>query len=208
MQTWALVPVKPLGAAKSRLSKVLLPAERADLARRFLEHTLAALCACRGVDEILVISADPLAWDLAAQYGAQCCNEADTPGLNISLRRGVSRAVSGGAEAILIVPTDLPLLNETHLQRVVDHIGSPPAVALAPDRHRKGTNILLQSPPNLIPFSYGVGSFQTHLESARAAGAEVSVLEIPELALDIDSPADLKKADLVWLRKPPPTLSS
>ena len=201
MQTWAIVPVKPLGAAKSRLSKVLQPAERADLARRFLEHTLAALNACGGVDETLVISADPLAWELAAQYGAQCYYENDTPGLNASLRRASKRAVSSGAEAILIVPTDLPLLDATHVQQVIDQIGSPPAIALAPDRHRKGTNMMLQSPPNLMPFSYGVGSFQTHLENARASGAAVYVLEIPELALDIDSPADLKKADLVWLRK-------
>jgi 2-phospho-L-lactate/phosphoenolpyruvate guanylyltransferase len=200
MHTWAIVPVKPLGAAKSRLSKVLQPAERADLARHFLEHTLAALSACRGVDETLVISADPLAWKLAAQYGAQCYCEADTPGLNTSLRRAASRAVSRGANAILIVPTDLPLLNETHLQQVIESVNQAPAVTLAPDRHRKGTNIMLQSPPNVIPFSYGIGSFQTHLKNARTAGAAISVLEIPELALDIDSPADLKKADLVWLR--------
>ena len=207
MQTWALVPVKPLDAAKSRLSEVLQPAERAELARHFLEHTLAALTACRGIDQILVISPDPSAWNLAAQYGAHCYYEFDTPGLNPSLRRGASRAISGGADAIMIVPTDLPLLNEMLLQQVVNSIDSPPAVVLAPDRHGKGTNIMLQSPPNLIPFSYGIGSFQTHLENARTTGATVKVLEIPELAPDIDSPADLEKADLAWLRHKPPTLS-
>ena len=208
MQTWAIVPVKPLGAAKSRLAGVLEPVERADLARRFLVHTLTVLTACGGIDQILVISADPLVWDLAAQYGAQCYYEPDTPGLNASLRRAANRAVSGGADAILIVPTDLPLLNETLLEQVLDRIDKPPVVIVAPDRHRKGTNIMLQSPPKLIPFSYGVGSFQTHLENAGAAGAAVKVLEIPELALDIDSPADLEKADLALLRNKPPTLSS
>ena len=208
MQTWALVPVKPLDAAKSRLSEVLQPAERTELARCFLEHTLAALTACRGIDEILVISPDPLAWELATQYGAQCCYEFDAPGLNASLQRGANRAISAGADALIIVPTDLPLLNESLLQQVVDCIDSPPAVVLAPDRHGQGTNIMLQSPPNLIPFSYGIGSFHIHLENARAANAAVNVLEIPELALDIDSPADLKKADLTWLRHKPAALSS
>ncbi|HEX7346536.1 MAG TPA: hypothetical protein VF253_07065, partial [Candidatus Limnocylindrales bacterium] len=68
--------------------------------------------------------------------------------------------------------------------------GSAPRVAIVPDRHGRGPNALLVSPPDLIEFCFGGDSKDAHLGAARAAGARVEVLDGP-LTLDIDTPEDL-----------------
>ena len=40
MSLWAIIPVKPLQHAKSRLSPVLSPEQRFDLAQAMLRHVL------------------------------------------------------------------------------------------------------------------------------------------------------------------------
>ena len=55
----------------------------------------------------------------------------------------------------------------------------------------EGTNALLLTPPDVIAFDYGVGSFIRHCERARIAGAHLEVFEADSLALDLDLPEDL-----------------
>ena len=64
-------------------------------------------------------------------------------------------------------------------------------MVIVPDRHGSGTNALLLEPPQVMPPSFGAGSFARHAALARAAGAEVKVSELPSLSLDVDTPADL-----------------
>ena len=71
-------------------------------------------------------------------------------------------------------------------------------VALIPDRHGEGTNLLLVAPPGLIKFSFGAGSRAGHADAARAAGAELVELHGP-LVLDLDTPDDLLLVDFEQL---------
>jgi 2-phospho-L-lactate guanylyltransferase len=64
-------------------------------------------------------------------------------------------------------------------------------MVITPDRWKTGTNALLVRPPGLIDYAYGPGSFQRHLERARAFGIRVEVCEIPSIGLDLDLPEDL-----------------
>jgi 2-phospho-L-lactate guanylyltransferase len=66
-----------------------------------------------------------------------------------------------------------------------------PGVAIAPDRHRLGTNALLLRPPGIFPTRFGEGSFAAHCEAARRTGSEPAVVETVALGLDIDEPSDL-----------------
>jgi 2-phospho-L-lactate guanylyltransferase len=68
---------------------------------------------------------------------------------------------------------------------------------IVPDRHDIGTNALLCSPPEIIPPCFGRDSFRRHLFAAEQAGIRARVLDIDELALDLDCPADL---DVLRLR--------
>ena len=64
-------------------------------------------------------------------------------------------------------------------------------VAVVPDRHGTGTNALVLSPPDAIRPAFGEGSRDRHVAAAREAGIPFAVEELPSLALDLDTPADL-----------------
>ncbi len=191
-KTWAIVPVKPLRQAKSRLAPALTANQRATLGRSFLAHTLDVLTSGSDLAGVLVISADATALDLARAKGAVGLLETD-PGLNAALAQATAWAVEHGADATLVVPADLPLLAPEDIQRVLALAEPMPTVVLAPDRREEGTNALLSAPPGLIPYAFGPGSFARHRAHCRARNVPCRVYRSPRLAFDVDLPEDLRQ---------------
>jgi 2-phospho-L-lactate guanylyltransferase len=186
----AIVPVGAIEGAKSRLGAVLDAEERRDLALRLATTTIRAAVSTPGIDETLVVTPDDEVRDLALRAGARPLRQR-AGGLNDGLRQARAEAVAAGARAILVLPIDIPRVSSTLLEPVVELAsGSGPLVAIVPDRHGRGTNALLVSPPDLIEFCFGGDSKDAHVGAARAAGARVEVLDGP-LTLDIDTPEDL-----------------
>jgi 2-phospho-L-lactate guanylyltransferase len=199
MTTWAIVPVKPMRRAKSRLSSVLGAEERLALSREMLNRVLEALAGVSGIERTLLVSRDTEAMALARHHGARTLSERSRSAsrrgppidLNQALQQATRAAVGSGASAVLVVPADLPLVTVEDLQELVALSASPPVVVLAPDRRQAGTNALLASPAGLIEYAFGPSSFDRHRASALAAGARVLVCDRPGLALDLDLPEDL-----------------
>ena len=67
----AVVPVRGLEGAKSRLGGVLDAEERRDLVSTLLRRVVEAAAATPGVTEVVVVSPDPEALELAASTGAR-----------------------------------------------------------------------------------------------------------------------------------------
>ena len=87
MNVWAVVPVKPLNRAKSRLAAALSAEMREQLAVKMLHHTVKCLVDCSAVSGILVISRDTRALVIAREYGAKTVQESGAPELNPALER-------------------------------------------------------------------------------------------------------------------------
>lgn len=192
MTIWAIVPVKPLQRAKSRLAKVLNRDERANLSRQLLEHTLETLAEVPQVERTLVISRDSEALAIARSHGARTVAEWGNPQLDKALVRASLVARGYGVSAVLVLPADLPLLSQQDVEKLISASGQPPEVILAPDRRGTGTNAILSSPPGLIDYNFGPDSFKHHIERAKAAGARVEICNLPSLELDLDVPDDLE----------------
>ncbi len=88
MTVWAIVPVKPLQRAKSRLSKVLSRSERATLGRKLLKHTLEVLAQVPAVERTMVVSRDSEALALARDYDAKTVTERGSPPVKQSPCKG------------------------------------------------------------------------------------------------------------------------
>jgi len=186
----AIVPVGAIEGAKSRLGAVLDAEERRDLALRLAAGTIGADVATPGIDETLVVTPDDEVRELALRAGARPLRQRGG-GLNDGLRQARDEAIAAGAEAILILPIDIPRVTPERLSQVVALAGDVARlVAIVPDRHGRGTNALLLSPPDIIEFCFGGDSRDAHEGAARAVGAHVEVLDGP-LTLDIDTPEDL-----------------
>jgi 2-phospho-L-lactate guanylyltransferase len=188
----AIIPVGTLEGSKSRLGAVLDAEERHDLATSLACRTISAAVATPGIAETLVITPDDEVRRLALELGARPLRQR-TSGLNDGLREARAEAIAAGAEALLIVPIDVPQVTPEALADVIaDGAAHPggPLVAIVPDRHGRGTNALLLRPPDAIDFRFGGDSRQAHREAAEAVGATILELTGP-LRLDIDTADDL-----------------
>jgi 2-phospho-L-lactate guanylyltransferase len=205
----ALVPVRGLEDAKARLGEALDAEERRALVESLLARTVAAAAATPGVAEVVVVSPDPDVVALATTLGARGVAQ-EGGGLNDGLAAGRAWAMAAGADAVLVVPGDLPAVSAAELARIVErarvHVASrtsagPPAgalVALVTDRAGCGTNVLLVAPPGAITFCFGEASRAAHAAAARAAGAAYLEITGP-LDLDLDTPDDLLAAEAAGL---------
>jgi len=196
----AVVPVRSLSGAKSRLGEPLDAEERADLVLALLRQTVAAALAASRLSGVVVVSKDPyLLREVRAMGAASVLQRTD--GLNEGLTEA-RLAFGAEATAVMVLPADLPGVSASAIDDLVDAgsaalRGQPdrPVVALVPDRRGRGTNALLLAPPGAIPFSFGEGSRAAHASAARAAGASYVELDGP-LTFDVDTPEDLLEADL------------
>ncbi|HXF63140.1 MAG TPA: 2-phospho-L-lactate guanylyltransferase [Caldilineaceae bacterium] len=186
---WLIVPVKPLEEGKSRLAPALDAAARAALSRRWLNALLATAQASARFAGIGVVSRDPAVLALATTYGATAIQEAGDD-LNSALEQARRVAVQAGAEALLVLPSDLPLVTAEDLTTLVTLAATGAGMVIAPS-HDGGTNALLLRPPNAIPYAFGDESFERHRALAAAAGLPCRVVHSPTLAWDVDSPEDL-----------------
>jgi len=192
MTLWAIVPVKPLRRGKSRLAGTLTEDERTELNRALLQHTLETLSELKEVDGVLVVSRDPNALTIARNHGARTVQEDGQPELNTALKRATIVAQVYATRGVLVLPADLPLVTREDILTLIQRATEPPVVVIAPDRHKKGTNALLISPPGLIEYDFGENSFQRHCELIKKAGARLEIVDLPSLGLDLDVPEDFE----------------
>jgi 2-phospho-L-lactate guanylyltransferase len=188
---WAIIPVKPLSRAKSRLESVLSPSERQQLAETMFHRVLSAVKDTPQVSGTLVISRDPRALALARDMGAHTVQESGTPELNNALMRATQVVGGWRGGAVLILPADLPLITPEDLAGMIEIGQDLQSVVISTDQNEDGTNAMLIRPPGLIQYAYGPGSYHRHVELAQQAGAKVKRYHSERLALDIDVPADL-----------------
>jgi 2-phospho-L-lactate guanylyltransferase len=192
MSVWAIIPVKPLNRAKSRLAGVLTPDERAQLAETLFRRVLDVVRAVPQVAGTLVISRDTRALAIAREAKVHTVQESGAPELNTALMRATQVVGGWRGGAVLILPADLPLVTSEDLRDLIRLGMEERSMVIATDRNENGTNAMLVRPPGLIPYTYGEGSFRRHIQAAELAGANVQVYHSERLILDIDMPEDLE----------------
>ena len=187
----AIVPVGSLERAKSRLGAVLDAEERRDLVLRLAEGTIREVVATPAIAETLVVTPDDEVRELALDAGARPLRQRSR-GLNDGLREARDEAIAGAADAVLILPIDLPRVSSESIGQLaavaVDHDG--PVVGIVGDRHGRGTNALLLAPPDVIDVHFGGDSHDAHTSAAAGVGARLVELGGP-LTFDLDTPDDL-----------------
>lgn len=190
-----IVPHRGLEAAKTRLAPVLSPTERVDLARRLLLHVIEVALATIDIDgDVMVISPDVALASVVGPAGATLVVQ-DGLGLNAGLDQARAAAVRDRVETLVVLHGDIPNLRAADVRSLVAALPRPVGVAIAPDRAGTGTNALVLSPPDAIPFRFGVGSFALHCTEAAERDIPLVAVDRAGLAFDLDTPADLMR----WL---------
>jgi 2-phospho-L-lactate/phosphoenolpyruvate guanylyltransferase len=186
----AVLPVKRFDAAKQRMAGGIGGERRRELAAAMVADVLEAIGEARTVERLIVVSGDPVAQELAAEAGAEVVPDPEDAGHVEAALAGIARAEVEGAERVVLLAGDCPLLDPRELDRLLT--GVPGSyVGIVPDRHGTGTNALLLSPPGAIVPAFGEGSRERHVEAARTAGIPFGIEELPSIELDLDTPADV-----------------
>ena len=188
----ALLPVKDLENAKQRLSPLLDEGSRRQLFAAMLEDVLEALAGAGSIAGILVVTRHRGARELAERYGAGTLCEALNLGQTSAVTSGARALSAQGATGMIAVPADIPLIRPDDIDAVLAAHPPAPSITIAPACDDQGSNAVACSPPQVLPFRFGENSFHPHLSRARALGIEPGVVRRPRLALDIDTPADLR----------------
>jgi 2-phospho-L-lactate guanylyltransferase len=188
---FALLPVKILSNAKQRLAGHLTAVQRETLARTMYEQTLATLLEAEGIDRVVVVTSDLDAAEHARRSGVLVFEESEQLSHSVSADAACRRAIQVGATTALLVPIDVPTALPEDFERLA--AAARPGVVIVPSADGTGTNALVRTPPDVIESRFGTGSFQAHLEQARARGVPAGVLRIPGLMFDIDTPEDVSE---------------
>lgn len=195
---WLIVPAKHANHAKSRLSSVLAPEQREQLAHQFLRHVLRTARHAwddAGIAGGIVVSPDPALLSIAVHFDFQPLAERES-GLNAAVEQAVWSAVRRGAGAVLVLPTDLPDLMASDIVAMASAGRHGPRVVLAPDWRGRGTNGLLIRPPTKIPFLFGEDSAIRHRAAAEEQGIPCRLVHRRGLAHDLDLPVQVREMAL------------
>jgi 2-phospho-L-lactate guanylyltransferase len=190
MRTLAILPIKSFSRAKQRLRDELSDADRRALVDSMFSDVLVALRRVPALESVIVVSGDRVAQRIAGGYEATVVED-DEHGHNSAARKGIIAALEDGFERVLLVPGDCPLMDPREIDELLIHPAGERSALIVPDRHGTGTNALLLSPPDVLAPSFGPDSRRRHLADAGVAGVPAEVVEVPSLALDVDTPDDL-----------------
>jgi len=187
-----LVPVKSLANAKQRLASVLDQPTRTKLAQTMLFDVLETLGTWASRPEISIVTSDPFAVELARRFEFQVipdnANRSETDAIEMATRF----CESHGVEDTLVIPADIPLINASELEKILQAAPVEGSV-LVPAADGRGTNAAWRRPAGLFALRFGNDSFKPHLAAARATQKPCLVLSLPGIALDIDNPSDLRQ---------------
>ncbi|TMC53548.1 MAG: 2-phospho-L-lactate guanylyltransferase [Chloroflexi bacterium] len=190
MTTWVVVLIKDFDSAKQRLRPALGTKSRRALARR---NARLAVSAAFAGDRVLVVAGSDEVGELARTWGADVLLEPREEGQNTAADRGINRALEGGARAVLLLSSDLPLVTESSVRELLDVAArhDRPVVVAVPAIGRGGTNALYLRPPDAIGLHFGDDSLAKFHDDAEARNVEFVIHHSDAMALDLDEPSDL-----------------
>ncbi len=198
IRTIAIVPVRGQRVSKTRLVPLFDVEERVELVEAMAWHVVSTIQSAGVASLIAVVSEGrPFRFgaDRAASTIEYIVQPEGEPGLNAALDFGRTWALHQGADRLLVMSADLPLLDTVDVQELADRRAP---VVIAPDRFATGTNGLLLGDPRRtvghvaarFSFRFGAGSFHHHVAEARRLGVAADTASGPGTSFDLDTPAD------------------
>jgi 2-phospho-L-lactate/phosphoenolpyruvate guanylyltransferase len=169
-----LVPLKTLDP-KSRLADALSSDERSELMASLLEHVIGVVRDA-GVGRVTVVTRDPVdGYEVWPDRGLAW---------NDALAAAMAEVVR--APLVAVVSADLPFLSAEEVEEL---LAATPERGIAIARaHDGGTNAVSMRPPGLVRTRFGEpDSAAVHA----SLGVPHVVVDLPGLAFDVDTPADL-----------------
>jgi 2-phospho-L-lactate/phosphoenolpyruvate guanylyltransferase len=182
------MPIKSPARAKRRLAEALDPESHRYLIEALIEDALAF---CSRTEDIVwwVVSDDETVRARAQSAGLEAIADKGV-GLNEAVAMGFEVAARNGAQSVLVIPGDVPLARPEDADDILD-TGAVSEMVVVPASDG-GTNGLYLDLPTEVRTSFGEESLRTYVEQARQLDLRCSILDLPRLAIDLDTPEDAR----------------
>lgn len=189
MRWLAVLPIKPLPAAKTRLRGVVPDAAHPELVVAMALDTVAAALGSDSITGVLVVCDDRAVREALTELGAQVVPDEPDAGLNAALAFAAARTTG----AVAALTADLPALRVAELTAALRSAAEVSTRGYVPDAG--GTGTVMLTAPGGVPLQprFGPGSAAAH----RASGAvdlRVAGVDWPTLRRDVDTADDLTAA--------------
>lgn len=178
------------GSTRMGRAKQLLEIDGAPLVRRAVVAVRAAGCA-----RAIVVLGGRAAEVAPALLGLGATLEVNArweQGLGSSIAAGVARAERCGAAAVLLTLADQPLVDATALRRLLDAwraSGQP----IAASRYADTVGVPACFAQGFLPLLRGLDGAQGCKPLLREHAHATTLVDCPEAALDVDTPADWER---------------
>jgi 2-phospho-L-lactate guanylyltransferase len=196
MHSGAVVALKPLRSAKSRLQGVPVPYRR-HIAWCLAYDTIGALAAA--LDRVVVVSNEPALAARLRPLGStvRVSPEGPSLGMNAALAAGASELGQTGVSLVLACVGDLPCLKAETVRRLVAAATRHPR-SFVPDASGTGTTMLFARGVSLDPRFQGP-SAAAHRRSGAVPITEIEAGPLADARRDVDTLPDLLAAERIGL---------
>jgi 2-phospho-L-lactate guanylyltransferase len=189
---WAVIPFKQIQQAKQRLAPILSTEERKFLSLNMLEDVLEAATASEVFDGVLVATNCEEAAPIIRRKGVLHLQTSEELGLNHAARQASNWLLNKHIGAMCLFPADIPLAKASEFRYIVCGHSVHLGMTIVPSLDKGGTNCLVLSPPNLLPFCFGADSYAKHLKQGLKLNLSCRTKFSDGIGLDIDTPNDLR----------------
>ena len=188
----AVIPMKNLQFAKSRLSTILTWQQRKNFAFFLLDITIKTLKESRLITEIIVVSSDKTIEKFSFENSLKFIKEDSDSGVNNAVVLADRYCVNNDIDANIVIPHDIPFISAKEIDQICNISEKyPKCIIICPSKRFDGTNILFRKPPNVIKTFYDDNSYINHLKEAQKLNITIESLELDNLMFDIDTREDL-----------------
>ena len=184
MSISAFIPIKKFSDSKLRLTPILNPEEREQLASKMVNQTIDALKDSNICNSITLVTNDPnLYIDGTETFVTKSL-------LNDCLAEAI--LFCKPKDIILIMHADLPAIKKFDLQKLKDCFNND-VINIVSDAKEKGTNCLMFHSSMSFELKFGLNSFQLFLDEFSSKNYKHQNIMINALKDDLDSEEDYFK---------------
>ena len=191
MKIAAVIPMKSLHSAKSRLSNILTAQQRKNLAMYLLNATIKELKKSNFISEIVIVSSDEAVKNYSSLNNLTFVKDSDQ-GVNKAVILADKYCIDNGINANIVIPQDLPFISAKEIDEICTISNKyHKCIIICPSKRFDGTNILFRKPPGVIKTHYDDNSYMNHLKEAFKFKIPIESLDIVKLRFDLDTKEDL-----------------
>lgn len=190
-KTAIIIPIKNFDKSKSRLSPFLNLEQRKRLCLHLVSDLLDKISDLEG-SETIIVTNESINLPEKMKKKTVIINECKNKGVNNAISLADSYIGKYNFAQSIVIPIDIPLLNLTELERIIDHSRKfKEGICIVPSYRFDGTNLLLRKPHSVIQTSYDDNSFFNHIKKALEKGIYIKIYNYGNFNSDVDNIEDI-----------------